>query len=64
MNKQPSDRADTSAKAADDEQLRKDLDELLQRVDSLPTIDLQPEDEILGYDSNGIPASNVPCPES
>ena len=55
MNKQPNDRADTSAKATDDEQLRKDLDELLQRVDSLPSIDLQPEDEILGYDSNGIP---------
>jgi hypothetical protein len=55
MNKQPSDETDTSAKATDDEQLRKDLDELLQRVDSLPTIDLQPEDEILGYDSNGIP---------
>lgn len=56
MNKQPSDEADPSAKAADDEQLRKDLDELLQRVDSLPTLDLRPEDEILGYDANGIPA--------
>ena len=55
MNKQHSDRSDPGAKATEDEQLRKDLDELLQHVDSLPTIDLQPEDEILGYDSSGIP---------
>jgi hypothetical protein len=56
MNKQPSEGADPSAKATGDEQLRKDLDELLQRVDSLPTIDRRPDDEILGYDVNGIPA--------
>jgi hypothetical protein len=55
MNKQTSDETDPSAKAADDEQLRKDVDVLLQRVDSLPTVDLQPEGEILGYDLNGIP---------
>ena len=55
MNKQPSDRTDPSAKATDDEQLRQDLDELLQRVDSLPTIDPRPEVEILDYDASGIP---------
>jgi hypothetical protein len=55
MSKQPSDRSDPSAKAADNEQLCKEIYELLHRVDSLPTIDLQPEGEILGYDSNGIP---------
>lgn len=55
MNKQPSDRTDPSAKVTDDEHLRKDVDALLQRVDSLPTIDLKPEGEGLGYDVNGIP---------
>lgn len=31
------------------------LEEILRRVDALPTLDARPEDEILGYDSHGIP---------
>ncbi len=31
------------------------LEDILLRVDALPTIDERPEDEILGYDSQGIP---------
>jgi len=31
------------------------LDELLRRVDTLPTLDARPEDEILGYDEHGVP---------
>jgi antitoxin VapB len=30
------------------------LDDLLRRVDALPTLDSRSEDEILGYDENGI----------
>jgi antitoxin VapB len=32
------------------------LQDILQRVDALPTLDTRPEDEILGYDKQGIPA--------
>lgn len=31
------------------------LEDVLRRVDALPTIDSRPEDEILGYDENGAP---------
>lgn len=31
------------------------LEEILRRVDALPTLDTRSEDEILGYDSRGIP---------
>ena len=31
------------------------IDDLLRRVDSLPTLDLRSEDEILGYDEHGMP---------
>ena len=31
------------------------LEDVLRRVDALPTLDTGPEDEILGYDSQGIP---------
>ena len=33
------------------------LQDILRRVDTLPTRDTRPEDEILGYDSQGIPHS-------
>jgi antitoxin VapB len=33
------------------------LHDILRRVDALPTLDTRPEDEILGYDSQGIPHS-------
>jgi antitoxin VapB len=31
------------------------LDDIFRRVDSLPTLDTRPEDEILGYDDQGVP---------
>jgi antitoxin VapB len=31
------------------------VEDLLRRVDALPTLDSRPEDEILGYDEQGIP---------
>jgi len=31
------------------------LDDILRRVDALPTLDTRPADEILGYDSEGLP---------
>ena len=34
--------------------------DILQRMDALPTLDNRPEDEILGYDENGLPGRSVP----
>jgi antitoxin VapB len=31
------------------------IDDLLRRVDALPRLDSRSEDEILGYDENGLP---------
>jgi antitoxin VapB len=31
------------------------FEDILKRVDALPTLDTRPEDEILGYDKQGIP---------
>jgi len=31
------------------------LEDILQRVDALPSLDTRSEDEILGYDDQGIP---------
>jgi antitoxin VapB len=31
------------------------IEDILRRVDALPTLDTRPEDEILGYDKQGIP---------
>jgi antitoxin VapB len=35
--------------------LASQLDEILRRVDQLPLLDNRTEDEILGYDENGLP---------
>jgi antitoxin VapB len=35
--------------------LASQVEDLLRRVDALPTLDSRPEDEILGYDEQGIP---------
>ena len=40
-----------------DRRTRKALEEILHRVDALPTLDTRPEDEILGYDQHGVPRS-------
>lgn len=37
---------------------RDELDDLLGRVASLPTLDPRPADRILGYDEDGIPESS------
>lgn len=31
------------------------IEDLLRRVDALPTLDTRPADEILGYDESGMP---------
>ena len=35
--------------------LTESLSEILDRIDSLPVLDARSEDEILGYDQNGLP---------
>lgn len=35
--------------------LIQEVDDILRRVDALPTLDERSEDEILGYDSQGLP---------
>jgi hypothetical protein len=41
--------------AAAEEQLRRDVDEILRRVDALPILDSRPEEEVLGCCESGIP---------
>ncbi len=38
------------------EHQRNSVEELLRRIDALPTIDSRTPDEILGYDEHGLPA--------
>ena len=35
--------------------LSRQIEDILQRVDAMPTIDNRPADEILGYDEHGLP---------
>jgi len=35
--------------------LTSQLDDILRRVDAMPALDTRPEDEILGYDDDGLP---------
>jgi antitoxin VapB len=35
--------------------LTSQLDDILRRVDAMPSLDTRPEDEILGYDDDGLP---------
>ncbi|MBV8053147.1 MAG: type II toxin-antitoxin system VapB family antitoxin [Acidobacteriaceae bacterium] len=35
--------------------LTRQLEEILQRVDNMPTLDSRSADEILGYDEHGLP---------
>jgi antitoxin VapB len=35
--------------------LTSQLDDILRRVDAMPTLDTRPEDEILDYDDDGLP---------
>ena len=39
--------------------LPEEVADILQRMDSMPTLDDRPDDEILGYDENGLPAGNT-----
>jgi hypothetical protein len=44
-----------SAENEANEQLAREIDDLLRRVGALPTVDPRPEDEVLGYGDDGIP---------
>jgi antitoxin VapB len=35
--------------------LTSQLDDILRRVDAMPTLDTRPENEMLGYDDDGLP---------
>jgi antitoxin VapB len=37
-----------------DDSVRKEIDEILARVDALPELDSRTADEIIGYDENGM----------
>lgn len=37
---------------------KQELDDIIRRVDGLPTQDTRPDAEILGYDQRGIPADS------
>jgi antitoxin VapB len=39
------------------EKMRRDVDEILNRVDQLPELDNRSPEEIIGYDENGLPSS-------
>jgi antitoxin VapB len=43
-------------RARKERNLRRDVDEILARVDALPELDTRSADEILGYDENGLPS--------
>jgi hypothetical protein len=45
----------SDSKKQEAEQARSEIQELLLRVDSLPILDSRTEDEILGYDEQGLP---------
>lgn len=40
--------------------LPEEVEDILQRMDALPTLDKRPEDEILGYDEDGLPGGSAP----
>lgn len=40
------------------------VEDILQRMDALPTLDERSEDEILGYDENGAPTGGRPGGDS
>lgn len=40
--------------------LPEEVEDILQRMDALPTLDSRPEDEILGYDEHGLPGGSAP----
>ncbi|MFI5101796.1 MAG: hypothetical protein ACHP9V_00345 [Terriglobales bacterium] len=44
------------SKNAAADQLASEIEDLLRRVDALPTLDSRPEGEILGYGEDGIPS--------
>ena len=55
MRKSLEERLSVLKKQRDDESLRRDLDEILARFHALPMLETRSEDEILGYDENGLP---------
>jgi antitoxin VapB len=55
IGKSLQERLDRLRKYRKPEKVRRDIDEILDRVHALPILDTRSEDEILGYDENGLP---------
>jgi len=50
-------RLDRMGRGRPNRRTREALEEILRRVDAIPTVDTRTEDEILGYDQHGVPRS-------
>jgi hypothetical protein len=50
------DNTQNEPRPSEPEHQRNSVEELLRRVDALPTIDSRAPEEILGYDENGLPS--------
>jgi hypothetical protein len=55
MNSEPNSANGPSPEPLTGERLCAAADEILRRLDALPTIDPRAADEILGYDEHGLP---------
>ena len=49
----------TDSEEQEAEQTKRDIEDILRRVDSLPVLDSRTADEILGYDEQGMPSSRT-----
>ena len=56
ISKSLAERLERLKRAHKERSLRRDIDEILARVDALPELDTRTVDEILGYDENGLPS--------
>jgi len=56
ISKSLAERLERLKRAHKERSLRRDIDEILARVDALPELDTRTADEILGYDENGLPS--------
>ena len=45
----------TDSKPQDPQPIKREIDEILQRVDTLPVLDSRTEDETLRYGQDGLP---------
>ncbi len=56
IGKSLEERLERLKRSRDNEQVRRDLEEILTRVHALPVLDHRSDDEIIGYDENGLPS--------